>query len=144
MKKRTFVLSLLAAGFLAGAVEPAPVKEQVIVVEPEIGIAAPPPAPEAPAPFRYRRDPSNLYVLGRGLTNLATCWLEIPRCMVYDNVGLPVAGLVVGFPDGLLMTAARAASGVFDLATFGFSGDLVHGERFPDLVFFADLTPPEN
>ncbi len=144
MRKLTLILSFLAAACCCGGDEPAPVSEQVIVVEPAVPAAVPPPEKTESASFRYRRNPSNFYVIGRGLANLTTCWLEVPRCMVYDNVGVPVAGLAIGLPDGLLMTAARAASGVLDLATFGFSGELVHGERFPDLVFFADLTPPEK
>ena len=89
----------------------------------------------------YRENPDNIYCLSRGLGNLTTGFLEIPRCMIYDNDVMPVFGLFVGIPEGAGFTAARALSGVYDLVSFGYSGDTLHSNSFPDLVFNAKWHP---
>ncbi|QSH41772.1 hypothetical protein P0136_06310 [Lentisphaerota bacterium ZTH] len=84
------------------------------------------------------------YCLARGLTNITFCWLELPRCMIYDNAQIPFFGLIVGVPEGVLFTVARAFTGVFDIVTLGFSGEALHGPRFPDFVFQSNWLPPDN
>ena len=42
----------------------------------------------------------NLCNMGRGLVNIVTCWMEVPRCLVYYNSQLPVLGAVVGAVQG--------------------------------------------
>jgi putative exosortase-associated protein (TIGR04073 family) len=80
----------------------------------------------------------------RGLANIATCWLELPRCMIYDNAQIPFFGLLVGVPEGAIFTVARAFTGVFDIATLGFSGDALHGKSFPDFVWESKWMPSKK
>ena len=68
----------------------------------------------------------NFYNMGRGLTNIVTCWLEVPRCLIYHNSQVPVMGLVVGACEGVGMTAIRAFAGVADFASFGFMTDSIY------------------
>jgi putative exosortase-associated protein (TIGR04073 family) len=81
---------------------------------------------------------------GRGLANIATCWLELPRCVIYDNAQIPFFGLLVGIPEGAIFTVARAFTGVFDIATLGFSGDALHGKSFPDFVWESKWMPAKK
>lgn len=89
----------------------------------------------------YKQNPDNIYCLSRGLGNLTTGYLEIPRCMIYDNDVMPVFGLFVGIPEGAGFTVARVLSGVYDFVSFGYSGDLMHSNSFPDLVFNSKWHP---
>lgn len=65
----------------------------------------------------YAGDP--IEKLGRGITNTATAWLEIPK-----EIGRKVeksstlAGLVVGPLKGLAKAIGRTAIGVYDVVTF--------------------------
>ena len=68
----------------------------------------------------------NFYNMGRGLVNMATCWLEVPRCLVYHNSQLPVLGVVVGACQGAGFTVIRAFAGVADFASFGFMSDSIY------------------
>ena len=68
----------------------------------------------------------NVMNMGRGLVNVATCWMELPRCMVYHNSQLPVLGLVVGTCQGAGFTVIRAFAGVADLLSFGFMTDSIY------------------
>lgn len=68
----------------------------------------------------------NLMNMGRGLVNVVTCWLEVPRCLVYHNSQVPVLGLVVGACQGAGFTAIRAFAGVADFLSFGFMSDSVY------------------
>lgn len=80
----------------------------------------------------------------RGLTNLTLCWLEIPRCMVYDNAVIPVFGLIVGIPEGAIYTTGRAISGVIDILSFTFAGSSLHNERFPEFIWDAKWMPDKK
>jgi len=57
--------------------------------------------------------------LGRGISNVLTCPLEVPEqtSRVGDSDG-PVAGWTVGILKGVQMTIERAAVGVYEVATF--------------------------
>ncbi len=93
--------------------------------------------------LRYRPDPGTTFCIARGFSNLATCWLEIPRCIIYDNSEQPFIGWFVGLGEGVGFTVARAFTGVYDLVSFGSSGDSLHSNNFPDFVFEAPWTPPK-
>ena len=80
---------------------------------------------------------------GRGIVNVGTCWVEIPRCIVYDNAAIPFFGLIVGVPDGALFTVFRALAGVGDIITLGFIGD-VYTKRYPDFVWESNWLPPKG
>ena len=87
----------------------------------------------------------NLCNMGRGLVNIVTCWLEVPRCLVYHNSQLPVLGAVVGAVQGAGFTATRAFAGVADFASFGFMSDSIykccHG--FEEYVWEARWVPKQ-
>ena len=68
----------------------------------------------------------NLYNMGRGLVNVVTCWLEIPRCFIYHNSQVPVMGAVVGVCEGVGFTAVRAFAGVADFISLGFMTDSIY------------------
>ena len=68
----------------------------------------------------------NFANMGRGVVNIVTCWLEVPRCLVYHNNQVPVLGVVVGACQGAGFTAIRAFAGVADLLSFGFMSDSIY------------------
>ena len=82
----------------------------------------------------------------RGIVNMLTCWLDIPRCMVNDNfVVLPGLGVITGAVKGPFYTLARFGAGTIDLVTFGALGNsLYNQETFPDYVWQADWVGGEK
>ena len=68
----------------------------------------------------------NVANVGRGLVNVVTCWVEVPRCLVYHNSQVPVLGVVVGVCQGAGFTAVRAFAGVADILSFGFMSDSIY------------------
>lgn len=80
----------------------------------------------------------------RGLANVSLCWLEIPRCMSYDNEVIPFFGLIVGIPEGAVYTVGRAISGIVDIITFGTVGDALYSKKFPDLIWDAKWKPAKK
>ena len=68
----------------------------------------------------------NFYNMGRGLVNVFTCWLEVPRCLIYHSSQVPVIGLVVGSCQGAGFTVIRAFAGVADFVSFGFMSDSIY------------------
>lgn len=57
--------------------------------------------------------------LGRGLSNVLTCPLELPeQTSRTNNSDGPFAALTVGVLKGLGMTVARACVGIYEAATF--------------------------
>ena len=68
----------------------------------------------------------NFYNMGRGLVNIVTCWLEVPRCLIYHNSQVPVMGAVVGACEGAGLTVIRAFAGVADFLSFGFMTDSIY------------------
>ena len=73
---------------------------------------------------------NNLCNMGRGLVNIVTCFLELPRCLIYYNSQVPVMGAVVGACQGAGLTAVRAFAGVADFASFGFMTDSIYESCF--------------
>ena len=63
------------------------------------------------------------YKFSRGLVNLATCWVEIPRCMYVRTTTTPIIGPITGLFQGIPMTLLRAGGGVYDVATIGTVDD---------------------
>ena len=76
---------------------------------------------------------------GRGLINMMTFWLEVPRCIVYDNVHLyPGFGVVTGLVKGTVLGVARAGVGVVDALTLGYTENAMYEpDVFPDFVWQA-------
>lgn len=85
-----------------------------------------------------------LYNMGRGIANIGTCALEIPRCMIYDNAMVPLVGLVWGVPEGAIYTVGRAVGGVFDIISFGFDGRGIYSESFPEFIWNSSWLLPEE
>ena len=65
-------------------------------------------------------------MLGRGLLNAVTCFVDvIVHTVEGSKQGPPVVGTLTGLGSGIACTALRATSGVLDIATFwvpGFNG----------------------
>ena len=59
--------------------------------------------------------------LGRGIANVATGWVEIPK-NIYDTSveSNPFIGLTFGTLKGVGWTVVRTSAGVYDVATFLF------------------------
>ncbi|MEA3560315.1 MAG: exosortase system-associated protein, TIGR04073 family [Candidatus Omnitrophota bacterium] len=62
-----------------------------------------------------------LQKLGRGIANVVTGWIEIPK-NVYDtsqeeNI---IMGLTIGLAKGLGMSVIRTGAGIYDTVTFPF------------------------
>ena len=59
--------------------------------------------------------------LGRGLVNILTGWIELPKNIYETSVeSNPLAGITIGLAKGLGMTVVRTGAGVYETATFPF------------------------
>lgn len=59
--------------------------------------------------------------LGRGIVNIATGWVEIPRNIYDVSVETnPFTGITYGALKGAGLTIVRTGAGVYDIATFLF------------------------
>jgi putative exosortase-associated protein (TIGR04073 family) len=62
-----------------------------------------------------------LHKLGRGVTNVLTCWVEIPRTVAREWERTdPATGIVLGTAKGLGWGFTRLATGVYETFTFPF------------------------
>ena len=75
------------------------------------------------------------YNYGRGIVNCLTCWVEVPRNLIYENVRNPFFGNITGLSDGAFLTAARAFGGATDVLTFCLTGSGIYGDSFPEYVW---------
>ncbi|MDD5697352.1 MAG: hypothetical protein PHH77_01930 [Victivallaceae bacterium] len=104
--------------------------------------AAKPAVPTVQKPAAETDDePNPAICFARGLSNICLCWLELPRCIIYDNYAIPFFGLLVGIPEGVLLTVVRAGSGIFDVISLGFSGNALYGKNFPDCIWQSKWKP---
>ena len=59
--------------------------------------------------------------LGRGLVNILTGWIELPKNIYETSVeSNPLSGLTIGLAKGLGMTVVRTGAGIYETATFPF------------------------
>ena len=72
--------------------------------------------------YRQQSDVSQMmHKLGRGVTNVLTCWVEIPR-----NISIewektdPATGLIMGTVKGIGWGFARFSTGIYETFTFLF------------------------
>ena len=87
----------------------------------------------------------NLYNIGRGFANIFTCFLEVPRSIVYRNSEIPFWGFVGGAVEGAGLTGVRAFSGVTDVIFVGFDrGVWFNDTTFQDFVWESEWLPEEN
>lgn len=57
--------------------------------------------------------------LGRGVANVASCWVEVPTQIFEATEGEGIAGgLTVGIFKGVVYTVGRCLAGVYDIVTF--------------------------
>ncbi len=152
--RKWFVIGTFIGGFVFGgsliAAEPAvatatataqPTTTATATAQPTTTATAAVPAQKAEAQYKSLSNPVACF--GRGIINISTCWLEIPRCFVYDNAAIPFFGLIVFIPDGAFFTVTRVLAGVGDIITLGFIGD-VYTERYPDFVWESHWLPPKK
>ena len=85
----------------------------------------------------------NLANMGRGLVNIVTCFLEVPRCMVYRNSEQPFWGLIAGAVNGVGCTAMRAVTGVTDVLFLGFDRGAAFDRSFRTYVWDSRWLPAE-
>ncbi len=71
------------------------------------------------ASYSYAQDPAKK--LGRGLANILTGWVELPKNIydtsVEENV---LSGLTMGLAKGVGMSIVRTGAGVYETVTFPF------------------------
>lgn len=87
-------------------------------------------------------------MLGRGLLNVATCFVDMPVQMVEGaKEGKPeFIGAIGGFAKGATCTVLRAGSGVIDVATSwvpGFNG-LPVSRSYKNCLDFGTSAPTES
>lgn len=59
--------------------------------------------------------------LGRGIVNIITGWLELPKNIYKTTTEENLfAGLTIGVAKGIGMTIVRTGAGIYDAATFPF------------------------
>ena len=63
------------------------------------------------------------FKMTRGLINVATCVVEIPRCVHVETVDNPVIGPLKGLFKGGGLMFVRAIGGAMDIATLGTVDD---------------------
>ena len=86
----------------------------------------------------------NLDNIARGLTNMATCFLEVPRCIIVRNNEVPLFGFISGAVEGTGNTAMRAFSGATDVVLFGFLGKNIYGKSFPEFIWESNWKPAQQ
>ena len=81
---------------------------------------------------------------GRGIVNMLTFWLEVPRCMIHDNYSVcPGLGVLTGAIQGPFYGVARFCAGSCDVSTFGYWRNTLHDEKeFPGYVWNAKWFRP--
>ena len=67
----------------------------------------------------YAQDPAKK--LGRGVANILTGWLEIPKNIYNTSIETnPMVGITVGTAKGIGMGIVRTGAGVYEVITFPF------------------------
>lgn len=72
--------------------------------------------------YRDKSDVGKMFhKLGRGIVNVVTSWVEIPRHVADEwEQTDPATGIVLGTVKGVGWTVARALTGVYETVTFPF------------------------
>ncbi len=84
------------------------------------------------------------YRVGRGLANLVTCFLEVPRCVLLRNGEVPFWGAVSGAFEGVGCTGMRAFAGLIDVLFLGYDPGAVYHGVFRDFVWESPWLPPRE
>jgi len=60
-----------------------------------------------------------IHKAGRGLTNVLTCWIELPKQIhLGSQEANPVTGLAWGLVKGIGLTGLRGGVGIYEAVTF--------------------------
>jgi hypothetical protein len=81
------------------------------------------------------------HALLRGVANLGTFWMEIPREIIIEENYNPVYGIVTGLVKGSYYSGKRLVFSVFDIALLGFTGPGGYDAEFPEYVWDAQWNP---
>lgn len=84
------------------------------------------------------------YGTGRGAANTLTGWVEVPHCLVYESVRVPVFGFAFGCVKGAGFAVLRTVIGLVDFTTLGLTGEELYSEDIPDFIWQADWIPAEQ
>ena len=141
MKKRVFAGLFFAAAVLyatTGYADGASAENEPIFVGNEGVTAEMKPVSDVSAAETVTES-SNLDHIGRGVTNLLTCYMEVPRCMLYQNSKVPLWGMIYGTLEGVCLTPLRAFGGVTDVVFLGYDPGLIYDNAaLPDYVWESD------
>ena len=85
--------------------------------------------------------PNPPYALARGFANVLTCWMEMPRGLIYENARIPIIGFFTGTVKGGFLTIYRAVAGTIDIAAMGLTKEGLYFKDVPDFVWDADWIP---
>ena len=91
-----------------------------------------------------QRDTDIIYGLKRGGLNVLTGWVEVPHCLVYESVRVPIVGFFFGCVKGGGFALLRSAIGFVDFTTLGMTGDELYSEDFPDFIWNAEWIPAKQ
>jgi hypothetical protein len=81
------------------------------------------------------------HALLRGVTNLGTFWMEVPRKVIIEENYNPVYGIVTGLVVGTYYAGKRLVFSVFDIVLLGFTGPGGYDAEFPEYVWNAQWNP---
>ena len=90
------------------------------------------------------KDTDIAYGMGRGVANVLTGWVEVPHCLVYESVRVPIVGFAFGCIKGGGFAVLRTVIGFVDFTTLGLTGDELYSEDIPDFVWQAEWIPAEQ
>ncbi len=77
--------------------------------------------------------------LGRGIANIGTCVLEIPKAIGDSNTeDGPIAAATVGVLTGILKTGVRLVVGVYEVVTFPIPAPKHYGPVLTEPEFFLE------
>lgn len=77
------------------------------------------------------------FKMTRGLVNVATGWVELPRSIYVETVEDPVLGSLKGLFKGLFLTCDRTLAGAGDFATFASVDDEYSLYEMTSIPFFV-------
>jgi len=90
----------------------------------------------------YPKEINVIHSFSRGIINVFTLWLEVPRNIVLDVNKYPFFGIVSGSMKGLYFSGARLCLSAADICMFGFTGPGAYNpDIFPEYVWESDWNP---
>lgn len=90
--------------------------------------------------YPHTLDP--VHALPRAVVNLATCWIEYPRCLMVENAEHPVFGIGTGLLQGTFFMTTRIILSVADVLMLGCTGPSAYDAHWlPENVFQAQWNP---